>query len=154
MYSYLLITHSYLRWLVLTSLVFGLIFSFIKHTKKNVFAQNDYQLFNGIKNILNIQFLLGILLLFQSPMIKIFWSQLSHSIKWREPRFFGLEHPFMMVLSIVLINLFVHKSKSKISTPHGFKYLFVRLLIILAFIFLSIPWSFSPFTSRPDFRLF
>jgi len=154
MYAYLLITHSYLRWLVLISLVFGLIFSFIKHTKKNVFTQNDYQLFNGIKNISNLQFLLGILLLFQSPFVQTFWKQISVAVKWREVRFFGLEHPFMMILSVVLINFFVHKSKTKINTQQGFKYLFIRLLIIFVLIFLSIPWSFSPFTSRPDFRLF
>jgi len=154
MYAYLLITHSYLRWLVLISLVFGLIFSFIKHKKRKIYTTNDYQLFNGIKNILNTQLLLGVLLLFQSPIIKIFWSQLSHSIKWREPRFFGLEHPFMMILSVVLINIFIHKSKTKINTPQGFKYLFICLLVIVLLVFFSIPWSFSPFTSRPDFRLF
>lgn len=154
MYAYLLITHSYLRWLVLISLVFGLIFSFIKHKKRKIYTQNDYQLFNGIKNISNLQFLLGILLLFQSPFVQTFWKQISVAVKWREVRFFGLEHPFMMILSVVLINFFVHKSKTKINTQQGFKYLFIRLLIIFVLIFLSIPWSFSPFTSRPDFRLF
>lgn len=154
MYAYLLITHSYLRWLVLISLFFGLIFSFIKHKKRKIYTQNDYQLFNGIKNISNLQFLLGILLLFQSPFVQTFWKQISVAVKWREVRFFGLEHPFMMILSVVLINFFVHKSKTKINTQQGFKYLFIRLLIIFVLIFLSIPWSFSPFTSRPDFRLF
>lgn len=154
MYAYLLITHSYLRWLVLISLFFGLIFSFIKHKKRKIYTQNDYQLFNGIKNIFNLQFLLGILLLFQSPFVQTFWKQISVAVKWREVRFFGLEHPFMMILSVVLINFFVHKSKTKINTQQGFKYLFIRLLIIFVLIFLSIPWSFSPFTSRPDFRLF
>ena len=152
MYGYLLIIHSYLRWIVLGFLLFGLIFIFIKKSKKAIYTTKDYRLFKVIKNVFNLQFLVGILLLTQSPMVKAFWSQVSQAVKWREIRFFGLEHPFMMILGIILLNVFTDKTKDKIGTHTAFNYLFIRYLIILFILFVSIPWSFSPFTARPNLR--
>lgn len=152
MYGYLLIIHSYLRWIVLGFLLFGLIFIFIKKSKKAIYTTKDYQLFKVIKNVFNLQFLVGILLLTQSPMVKAFWSEVSQAVKWREIRFFGLEHPFMMILGVILLNIFTDKTKEKIGSNNAFKYLFVSYLIILFILFVSIPWSFSPFTARPNLR--
>lgn len=152
MYSNLLIIHSYLRWIVLGFLLFGLIFIFIKKSKKALYTTKDYRLFKVIKNVFNLQFLVGILLLTQSPMVKAFWSQASQAVKWREIRFFGLEHPFMMILGVILLNVFTDKTKDKIGTHTAFNYLFIRYLIILFILFVSIPWSFSPFTARPNLR--
>ena len=152
MYSNLLIIHSYLRWIVLGFLLFGLIFIFIKKSKKAIYTTKDYRLFKVIKNVFNLQFLVGILLLTQSPMVKAFWSQASQAVKWREIRFFGLEHPFMMILGIILLNVFTDKTKEKIGSNNAFNYLFVNYLIIIFILFVSIPWSFSPFTARPNLR--
>jgi hypothetical protein len=152
MYSYLLIIHSYLRWLVLASILIGLLFIIIKRSKKAIYTTKDYQLFKVIKNVFNLQFLVGILLLTQSPMVKAFWSEVSQAVKWREIRFFGLEHPFMMILGVLLLNIFTDKTKEKIGTNNAFNYLFVSYLIILFILFVSIPWSFSPFTARPNLR--
>lgn len=152
MYGYLLIIHSYLRWIALGFLLFGLIFIIIKKSNNAIYTTKHYQLFKVIKNVFNLQFLVGILLLTQSPMVKAFWSQVSQAVKWREIRFFGLEHPFMMILGVMLINVFTHKTKEKIGTENAFNYLFVRYLIILFILFVSVPWSFSPFTARPNFR--
>lgn len=152
MYGYLLIIHSYLRWIALGFLLFGLIFIIIKKSNKAIYTTKHYQLFKVIKNVFNLQFLVGILLLTQSPMVKVFWSQVSQAVKWREIRFFGLEHPFMMILGVFLLNIFTDKTKGKIDTDTAFNYLFVRYLIILFILFVSVPWSFSPFTARPNFR--
>jgi len=152
MYGYLLIIHSYLRWIALGFLLFGLIFIFLKKSNKAIYTTKHYQLFKVIKNVFNLQFLVGILLLTQSPMVKAFWSQVSQAVKWREIRFFGLEHPFMMILGVLLLNVFTDKTKGKIGTDNAFNYLFVRYIIILFILFVSVPWSFSPFTARPNFR--
>ncbi len=152
MYSYLLIIHSYLRWLVLASILIGLLFIIIKRSKKAIYTTKDYQLFKVIKNVFNLQFLVGILLLTQSPMVKAFWSEVSQAVKWREIHFFGLEHPFIMILGVLLLNIFTDKTKEKIGTNNAFNYLFVSYLIILFILFVSIPWSFSPFTARPNLR--
>lgn len=152
MYGYLLIIHSYLRWIALGFLLFSLIFIIIKKSQKAIYTIKDYKLFKVIKNVFNLQFLVGILLLTQSPMVKAFWSQVSQAVKWREIRFFGLEHPFMMILGVLLLNVFTDKTKSKIGTAIAFNYLFVTYLIILFILFVSVPWSFSPFTARPNFR--
>lgn len=154
MYSSLLLFHSYLRWLAVFSLLFGLLFCWFKKRQNTIFRSRHYQLYQLIVNVLNVQFLLGILLLWQSPTVKIFWSQVGEAVKWREVRFFGLEHPFMMILSVILLNVFTYKSKAKINTTKGFPYLFTVYLVLFILIFLSVPWAFSPFTARPNFRMF
>ncbi|MBA5791983.1 hypothetical protein H1R17_03640 [Flavobacterium sp. xlx-214] len=154
MYGYLLVLHSYMRWLVVILLVGALIFSFINKKKQAIYTIRHYKAFNFVKHCFNIQFIIGLVLLVQSPLVRIFWKQIVQAVKWREIRFFGLEHPFMMILSIVLLNLFTHKSKTKLNTTKGFVYLFTVYCIILFLLFVSVPWSFSPFTSRPNFRFF
>ena len=154
MYGYLLVLHSYMRWLVVILLVGALIFSFIMKKKQTIYTIKHYKAFNFIKHCFNIQFIIGIVLLIQSPLVRIFWKQIAQAVKWREIRFFGLEHPFMMILSIALLNFCTHKSKTKLNTTQGFVYLFTVYCIILFLLFVSVPWSFSPFTSRPNFRFF
>lgn len=154
MYHYLLIAHSLMRWLVVIALVYGLLFIIIQKRKQTFYTAKHYKLFTIIKNIVNIQFILGIWLLFKSPFVHTFWQQVSSAVKWRDVRFFGLEHPFMMLLGILLLNYFTHKTKQKINTTNAFGYLLVSYIVVFLIIFLSIPWSFSPFTARPNFRFF
>ena len=125
-----------------------------KTIKKSHLHNQRLPTFQRDKNVFNLQFLVGILLLLQSPMVNAFWSQVSLAVKWREIRFFGLEHPFMLILGVLLLNFFTHKTKGKIGSNNAFNYLFVSYLIILFILFVSIPWSFSPFTARPNFRQF
>lgn len=152
MYPYLLTAHSLMRWVALLALLFGYVLSIWHKYTQTTFSINHYKLYTVSKNIVNIQFILGVWLLFKSPFVYTFWQQVSSAVKWREIRFFGLEHPFMMLLGILLLNYFTHKTKSKIGTKTAFRYLVIRYTIVFFIIFLSVPWSFSPFTARPNLR--
>lgn len=154
MYQNLLILHSIIRWIAILVLFAGILFLFINKSQKNIFTNKHYFYFNIIKHLLNLQFVIGAILLTQSPMVHAFWSQISQAVKWREIRFFGLEHPFMMILSILVLNFITYKSKKLTYTTKGFNYLFWGYLVVFILIFISIPWSFSPFTTRPLFRFF
>jgi hypothetical protein len=67
-------------------------------------------------------------------------------------RFFGMEHITMMVIAIVIITIGSAKVKRQPTDQQRFKTMAIWFTIALMIIFSSIPWQFSPFTSRPYFR--
>lgn len=151
MYHYLLILHSYFRWLVLFALLFQIVWIFINHRKNKVFSSKDYQILIGLTIIYDIQFFIGWVLYLNSPLVTAFWNDISIGIKTREVRFFGLEHMTMMTLAVMMINIVSLLVKKKVGS-NGFTYLWKRYIWISLMILASIPWSFSPFTNRPNFR--
>ncbi len=151
MYSHLLLIHSYFRWVVLAALLFQLVWVWVQSRRNKVFEKQDYQILQGLIGIFNIQFLLGWLLFLSSPLTMAFWSDIATHVKSRELRFFGLEHITMMSLGIIWMNVLGSKSKAKIGEAY-FKILLKNLAWIYLIILSSIPWSFSPLTSRPNFR--
>jgi hypothetical protein len=150
-YHYFLIFHSYYRWAVLFALVSQLIWLYINQRNNTIFQIKHYQLVIVFTFIYNIQFVLGWLLYLNSPLVTGFWSDIASGVKNRQLRFFGLEHMFMMTLAVLLINVFTLTVKSKIN-KNGFRYLWKRYIWITLIIISSIPWSFSPLTSRPNLR--
>jgi NADH:ubiquinone oxidoreductase subunit 6 (subunit J) len=65
-----------------------------------------------------------------------------------------MEHITMMLIAIVLMTIGSAKSKRKATDKQRFKTLAIWFTIALVIIFASIPWQFSPLTSRPYFRWF
>lgn len=151
MYHYLLVFHSYFRWVVLFVLISQLIWLYINQRNKVIFQIKHYQLLIFLTIIYDLQLILGWLLYANSPLVTGFWGNIPESIKNRQLRFFGLEHMTMMTIAIILINYFSFRSKQKIGL-HGFHYLWKRYIWISLIILSSIPWSFSPLTSRPNWR--
>lgn len=151
MYHYLLILHSYFRWLVLFALLFQIAWIFINHRNNKTFSLKDYQILLRLTSIYNIQFLIGWILYLNSPIVTAFWNDISIGVKTRQLRFFGLEHMTMMTLAVFMINIVNNLVKKKIGS-NGFTYLWKRYIWISLIILSSIPWSFSPFTNRPNLR--
>jgi NADH:ubiquinone oxidoreductase subunit 2 (subunit N) len=65
-----------------------------------------------------------------------------------------MEHITMMFLSVALLTVGSSSAKRKRTDKEKFKTIAVFFTLGLLIIFLSVPWAFSPFTSRPYFRLF
>lgn len=105
----------------------------------------------GLTIIYDIQFFIGWVLYLNSPLVTAFWNDISIGIKTREVRFFGLEHMTMMTLAVMMINIVSLLVKKKVGS-NGFTYLWKRYIWISLMILASIPWSFSPFTNRPNLR--
>lgn len=150
-YSHWLIFHSYYRWLVLIAMLIQLLWIYWQHKHKRIFKASDWQLLLGFTLLYNIQLLLGWLLYCSSPISMGFWQDLPANLKNRQLRFFGLEHMSMMTLGILLFNVLTIIAKKKIGSP-AFSYLWKRIIWIYLIILCSVPWSFSPLTSRPNFR--
>lgn len=151
-YSYLLLTHSYFRWVALVVLAVLYITIWIRKRKAIACSSNAYRWMFAAILLLDIQWLLGLLLYSQSPLVKAFWEDISLGIHDRQIRFFGLEHFTMMQLGLLLLNIYIYKCKQFIGTSLAYTYLLKRMHWVMLILLSSIPWSFSPLTSRPNWR--
>ncbi|HCW08915.1 MAG TPA: hypothetical protein DGG95_16285 [Cytophagales bacterium] len=154
MYSVLLAIHSIFRWLVLISLVFTSYRGYSGWRSKRNFTKLDDRARYITATLGHIQLILGLWLYFISPVVDYFLNNFSEAVHMREVRFFGMEHITMMVIAITMLTIGSIKVKRMEDDEKKLKAMFTWYGIVLLIIFLSIPWSFSPFTSRPLFRFF
>jgi hypothetical protein len=154
MYSILLALHSWLRWLVLISLVFAVYRAYQGKRLGKSFSKLDNRTRHITATIAHIQLTLGLWLYFVSPVVDYFLKNFSLAVHMREIRFFGMEHITMMVIAVTVLTIGSMKVKRAKTDQEKFKKMFTWYSIALLIIFLSIPWSFSPFTSRPLYRWF
>ena len=133
--------HSFLPYLLLTVLLFAFVKSVIAYRGKHPHTEGHRK--NGLIVLIlaHIQFLIGGVLYFVSPMSTGGLNDLGAAMKDPTLRLYTLEHPLMMILAIVLITMAYSKSKKDISDQlkHKLKsiYFSTALLLILS----RIPWS-------------
>lgn len=154
MFSFLLALHSLIRWLVLTSLIFSLYRAYSGWIRNKPFLKFDKILSYSTIAIALSQLVVGLSLYFMSPIVDYFIHHFKGAVHQRDLRFFGMEHSSTMLLAVILIIIGSVKAKGKTGDQKKFKTIAVWFTIVLIIILLSIPWPFSPFTSRPDFRPF
>lgn len=154
MYNALLACHSIFRWLVLVSLIVTVLIGIRGWLTNKRFTKVDNQFRHWTATIVHIQFLIGILLYYISPIIRNFFENFKEAVKLREIRFFGMEHSLMMLIAITLVTIGSYKAKRGIDDISKYKTMVLFFGLGLIIICLSIPWKFSAFVSRPYFRFF
>ena len=154
MYISLLSIHSLFRWLVLVSLLFGIYRAYSGWLQNKTFTPFENSVRHITATVVHIQFLIGLWLYFVSPVVDYFLSNFKSAVHQRDIRFFGMEHVTMMTIAVVMITMVSMSAKRKANDRAKFKTIAIWYTIGLVIIFLSIPWKFSPFTSRPYYRGF
>jgi len=138
MYNILQHTHSGLMWLVVAMLlisVFGSVYLLI--SKKEQISKNWFGLFKYTKHLLYLQFLLGLSMLFLSEKV----TYASGFMKNADLRFYGMEHPLMMLIAIGLVAWGLFKSKKKSTNLKKVKVVFIYYTIATIVILAMVPWS-------------
>tara|TARA_B110000977_G_scaffold156199_1_gene198761 strand:- start:308 stop:742 length:435 start_codon:yes stop_codon:yes gene_type:complete len=133
--------HSFLPYIVLTILVLALLKSFVAYRKGQPHTEAHRK--NGLILLIvaHIQFLLGVVLYFVSPKSLAALNDMGAAMKNADLRFYGLEHPLMMIVAIVFITMAYSKSKKDIADRLKHKVKSVYYLIALVLILSRIPWS-------------
>ncbi len=138
MYNIFKHAHSGIMWIVLLLMVIAVIMSFIK-----IFTSNDnsktgfYKYLRTTKHIVYLQAILGIVLLFISPMVHFS----SGMMKNADLRFHAVEHPLMMLIAVGFISMGLFYSKKKSTAKSKNTTVFIFYLIGLAIMLYMIPWS-------------
>lgn len=154
MYLTLLALHSLVRWFVLASLLFAIFWAYRGWLFKKPFRAFDDRVRHITATIAHVQLVLGLWLYFISPVVSYFVHHFSEAVHERQIRFFGMEHVTMMLTGIIIITIGSVKAKRKTTDQEKFKTMAIWFSIALLVILSSIPWSFSPLISRPNFRPF
>lgn len=153
-YDILLPLHTWVRWAALLALIITIVRAAWGFWQKRDFTQTDHLFRHWTATILHIQLIIGMLLYAKSGLVRLFWSNLGTSANNWQLSFFNLLHPALMLVAIVLITIGSALAKRRTSDEAAFKTIMIWYSIGLLIILLAIPWSFSPFVSRPNFRAF
>ncbi|MDN3547818.1 hypothetical protein [Mucilaginibacter aquaedulcis] len=154
MYGILLALHSLTRWLVLISLFFAIFRSYRGWLLNKPYSRFDNVVRHTTATVAHIQLIFGIWLYFISPIVSYFLHNFNKAVHERAIRFFGMEHITMMLIGITIITIGSAKARRKTTDSEKFKTMAIWFTLALLIILSSIPWSFSPLISRPNFRPF
>lgn len=152
MYETLTLYHTFMRWLVLASLLLALFSAYKGYSSKSAFTKTDNAIRHWTATIAHIQLAIGMVLYFKSPIVKYFWANLSEAIKNKDAAFFGCIHATLMLVAIVLITIGSALSKRKQTDPEKFRTMLIWFSFALLIIVVAILWPFSPLANRPYFR--
>ena len=141
MYTGLKHLHSFLPYLLLAVLLFAFVSSVIAYRGQQPHTEGHRK--NGLILLIlaHIQFLIGVILYFVSPMSTSGLNDVGLAMKDPTLRLYTLEHPLMMILAIVLITMAYSKSKKDISSHLKHKIKCIYFGLALALILSKIPWS-------------
>ncbi len=137
MYSFLLHTHSGLRWIALILLLVA-IGNAIASKGKNAYVKKDKMINLFAMISLHTQLLIGLILYFISPMVQF----TSGWMKNASTRFYGMEHLVGMVLAIVVITIGRRKAENATVASQKHKKIITWYIIGLLLIIAFIPWPF------------
>ena len=154
MYSTVLVLHSWLRWLVLASLLLAIFRAYQGWFVKTTFTRLDNFVRHWTATIAHMQLVFGLWLYIISPITDYFLHNFEDVVHRREFRFFGMEHSLMMLTAVVIVTIGSAAAKRRQTDIEKFKTMAIWFTAGLLIILTSVPWGFSPFTSRPYFRPF
>ena len=137
MYNGLVHAHSGLRWIVLI-LLLAAIFNAFSKKNSGSYSEGDRKLALFAMISTHVQFLIGIILYFISPLVVFAGESMKNTVL----RFYLVEHILLMLIAIALITVGHSKSKKATDAAAKFKAISVFYLIALILILAAIPWPF------------
>ncbi len=141
MYTFVLAVHNILRWIVLILLIIALVRAFWGWFGKREWESTDTRVGRFYSISLDIQLLLGLILyFFLSDLTKVVLSNFSAAMSAHEPRFFGIEHVFFMVLAVILAHVGVAAAKRVDDAVAKHRRTAIWFSLSMVAILLGMPW--------------
>lgn len=148
MYNTLLSLHNIFRWAVLAAALWA-IFRFVSGwLGKRPFTDADASARKWYTITLDIQFVLGLVLMFLSPFVQAFFDHPGGIMSDPRSRLLGMEHWLTMLIALVLAHIGAGKSKKAVDDERRFRLGAIFFTLSLVLILARIPWF------QPMFRFF
>ncbi len=144
MYSTLLIIHNLLRWVFLAAAIYAILRSVLGLMNKNVYNKSDNTAGSMLVALSHTQLLIGIILLFVSPVIQAAMQDMGAAMKDKTLRLQLIEHPLTMIIGVVLIQVGRIKTRKAYADVDKYKRSLIFYGIGLLLILSRIPWGNSP----------
>ncbi len=143
MYDAIQIVHSYWAYLVVIIIALATINANIGFFGKKEYLPKDFRISLFALIITHIQLLIGIIIFFVSPLVV--WFSGTHKVgeimKDATLRLYNVEHPLVMILTVVFITMGYSKHKKKLTSTPKFKVLTIFYTIALVLMLSRIPWA-------------
>jgi hypothetical protein len=152
MYTFVLLSHSWLRYAVLALGLIVLALAARGVSVRASWSPRDERLYKAFIGSLDLQFTLGLLLyLWLSPISTAAFADFGAAMKNPHLRFFGLEHALTMFIAVSVAHIGAVRSRRKDGPARQRTVLIFQafwLLLTLA----AIPWPMLD-VGRPLFRM-
>ena len=135
-------THSILRWLLLLAAFWALSRVWSGLIGRKVWTKQDKVAGLVFTTLLNVQFLIGLILYIISPYISGLRSNMAASMKDPVARFFLVEHPFAMIIAVIVAQIGFSVSKRAPEDRSKFLKAAIFYTIAVILILVAIPWPF------------
>lgn len=143
MYTTIQFIHSYWAYLVLLIVLLATFNAVIGFFSKKEYGANDFRISLFALIVTHIQLLIGLVLYFVSPLgvQSISSNGMGAVMKDSTLRLYAVEHPLIMILTVVFITIGYSKHKKKLVSAGKFKILAIFYTIGLVLMLSRIPWS-------------
>lgn len=152
-YLFLKNIHNLLRWLVIFSCFWALWRVWGGLAARSVWTKKDRLAGLIFTSVLNVQFLIGLVLIGISPLMRSAMLDFGATMKNSSLRFFLVEHPVMMLLAVIIAQAGFSMSKRVPDDHKKFARATIMYTISAVLILAAIPWPFLPH-GRPLFPAF
>jgi heme A synthase len=147
MNTHILFFHSILRYFILLFMILVLIQSITGIFSKRPFAKNDKLGALILMILCDLQLLGGLVIYMMNGWMGKMGQ--AGAMKDHATRFFGMEHPLMMAIAIVLVHVGYARAKKNIPDEKKFRTLFWCAIIALFLVMARIPWPGMKDVGRP-----
>lgn len=141
MYTGLQHAHSYIAFAALILLIVASINAIIGMTSNKEFKDGDRKLSLFALIFTHTQLLIGLILYFKSPLVRIFESPMEEVMKNADLRLYAIEHPLINIIAVVLITIGWSRHKKMTTSKAKFKSIAIMFALGTILILSRIPWS-------------
>jgi len=148
--NFLVVLHSYLRWILLVLLLVSIVKSLSGLNGKKALTAGDKKLWLFTMISAHTTLLIGLILIFFGRFGVLNLPEGISVMKDSFYRFYLVEHPLMMIIAIVFITIGRGQAKKSIPDAVKYKKAFWFFVVALILILAAIPWP-SREIGRPLF---
>ena len=142
MYETVQFIHSYWAYLVVLVLIMASVNAIAGFAGNKEYGAANFRIALFTLIVAHIQLLIGIVLYFVSPSFKMFSEVgMGGIMKDSILRLSLVEHPFIMIIAIVLITMGYSKHKKKLTSKPKFRILAIVYTLALILVLSRIPWN-------------
>ncbi|WP_435353292.1 hypothetical protein [Emticicia sp. SJ17W-69] len=141
MYSIIQPIHSYLAFAALFLLGFATINGILGSNSEKAFESKDANINKFALIATHTMFLLGLILLFVSPIAQSAFADMKAAMKDSDVRKAVVEHPFVNIIAVILVTIGNARVKRAVGNGRKFKQTAIFFGIALLLILSRIPWG-------------
>jgi len=143
MYTSIQFIHSWWAYLTLFMVLIATLNALAGFFGNKEYQPKDFRISLFALIVTHIQFLIGLLLFFVSPMgmKSVSDNGMGAIMKDSNLRLYAVEHPMVMILAVVFITIGYSKHKKKLVSKPKFKVLAIFYTIALVLLISRIPWQ-------------